>query len=95
MTEHTLAYLVRTVYIEIYTKIHITFSFLLKNKKKKKKQNRESSCREPGGGRGRVAPNDFMQRSHTMCKAQLDADVDLYSDPSISSLGDAELQSIP
>lgn len=36
MTEHTLAYLVRTVYIEIYTKIHITFSFLLKNKKKKK-----------------------------------------------------------
>lgn len=48
MTEHTLAYLVRTVYIEIYTKIHITFSFLLKNKKKKKNRTGKAAAENPG-----------------------------------------------
>lgn len=48
MTEHTLAYLLRTVYIEIYTKIHITFSFLLKNKKKKKNRTGKAAAENPG-----------------------------------------------
>lgn len=55
----------------------------------------ESSCQETGGGDGSVVPHDFMQRPHATCKAQLDAYVGLYSEPSISLLRDTELQSVP
>lgn len=55
----------------------------------------ESSCQETGGGGGRVVPHDFMQRPHATCKPQLDWYVGLYLEPSISSLWDTELQSVP
>lgn len=49
--------------------------------------------RDGGGGGGRVVPRDFMP--HATCKPQLDVYVGLYSEPSISSLGDTEVQSVP
>lgn len=79
-TEHMLAYSLRKA-LKFYL-----FSTL---------KSTESSCQEIGGGSDRVVPHDFMQRPHAMCKAQLDAYVGLYSEPSIISLRDTELQSVP
>lgn len=58
-------------------------------------QSTESSCQGTGGGAGRVAPHDFVQQLHPMCIAQLDTHVGLYSEASISSPQDTELQSVP